>query len=186
MRSGINKSKLSKKTSTTKKITDSTKSPVKLGSAIKTADASKRTKVVKITGNDLANTITGGSGKDSIYGGEGNDSILGNAGNDKLYGGAGDDTLYGGAGNDSLWGNAGKDTFLYCKGDGNDVIYGFSKADMLLITGDFSASYYESKGEISFKVGETENAITLKDYGATSFNINGFSYKVSGSSLVKK
>ena len=124
--------------STTKTVTDSTKSPVTVGSAIKTINASKRTTAVKITGNALANTIKGGSNKDTIQGGAGNDSILGNAGNDQLYGNAGKDTLFGGAGNDTLWGgddndqlygNAGNDSIL--GGNGNDSIKGQAGADKL-------------------------------------------------------
>ena len=173
--------------STTKTVTDKTKSPVTVGSAVKTINASSRTKAVKITGNSLANTIKGGSGKDILYGKAGNDSILGNAGNDKLYGGKGNDTLTGGKGNDSLWGNAGKDTFIYAKGDGKDVIYGFDNTDMLKITGTFAGTYNKSKKEVYFKVGSTANAITLKDFGSTStFNVNGTNYKISGSKLVKK
>ena len=172
--------------STTLNVTDKTKSPVTVGSAIKTIDASKRTTAVKITGNALANTITGGSGKDIIYGKAGNDSILGNKGNDKLYGGAGNDTLTGGKGNDSLWGNAGKDTFIYADSDGKDIIYGFDNTDMLKISGAFSISYSKSKGEIYFKVDSTANAITLKDFSATSFNVNGLSYKISGAKIVKR
>ena len=172
---------------TTLTVTDKTKSPVTVGSAIKTINASKRTTAVKITGNSLANTITGGSKNDTIYGKAGNDSILGNAGNDKLYGGKGNDTLTGGKGNDSLWGNAGKDTFIYAKGDGKDVIYGFDNTDMLKITGTFAGTYNKSKKEVYFKVGSTANAITLKDFGSTStFNVNGTNYKISGSKLVKK
>ena len=112
--------------------------------------------------------------------------ITGGTGNDSLYGGKGNDTLYGGKGNDKLWGNDGKDTFLYFKGEGKDTIYGFDNNDMLLITGDFSATYSKSKKEAYFKVGNSSNAITLKNLSATSFNVNGFSYKVSGSKLVRK
>ena len=171
---------------TTLTVTDKTKSPVTVGSAIKTINASTRTKAVKITGNKLANTIKGGSGNDIIYGKAGNDSILGNDGADKISGGSGNDTLTGGKGNDSLWGNGGKDTFIYASGDGKDVIYGFENDDMLKITGNFSSSYSKSKGEIAFKVGNTYNAITLSDFSATSFNVNGTNYKISGSKLVKK
>jgi len=53
-------------------------------------------------------------------------------------------TIDGGKSNDSLWGNAGADTFLYFKGEGKDVIYGFEDDDMLLITGDFSTTYIKS------------------------------------------
>ncbi|MBR0061681.1 MAG: hypothetical protein IJP68_09415, partial [Selenomonadaceae bacterium] len=180
---------------TTKTVSNSTKSPVTVSSTIKTINASSRSKAVKITGNSLANTITGGSGKDSIYGGKGNDSILGNAGNDKLYGqagndvlkgGSGNDSLCGGKGNDSLWGGSGADVFFYSNGDGKDIVYSFGDNDMLKITGNFSATYDDFNDEIYFKVGSTSNAITLKDFAAESFNINGTSYKISGSKLVKK
>ena len=175
-------------------VTNSTKSPVTVGSAVKIVNASSRTKAVKITGNALANSIVGGSKNDSLYGGSGNDSILGGkgndklygqSGNDKLYGGSGNDTLIGGKGNDSLWGDAGKDTFIYSSGDGKDVIYGFDNNDMLKITGKFSASYSKSKGEVYFKVDSTSKAITLKNFTATSFNVNGDTYKISGTKLIR-
>ncbi len=140
-------------------LDNSSKSPVTLASGVKTADASTRTKAIKITGNALDNSIIGGSGAD---------------------------TLYGGTGNDSLWGNKGADTFLYFEGEGKDVICGFENSDMLLITGAFSASYDKSKKELSFKVGSTANALTLKDFTATTFNINGFDYGISGSTIKRK
>ncbi len=173
---------------------DSSSAKVTLGSSYKTADASKRTKAIQITGNDLANSIVGGSKNDSLYGGKGadtlrggngNDKLFGEVGNDLLYGGAGSDSLWGGAGNDSLWGDAGADTFIYSSGDGKDVIFGFDDTDMLEITGAFSASYNKSKNQIAFKVGSTASAITLRDFTATTFNINGDDYKISGTKLVK-
>ena len=94
--------------------------------------------------------------------------------------------MIGGKGNDSLWGNAGKDTFIYSSGDGKDVIFGFENDDMLKITGAFSGTYSKSKHEVYFKVGSTKNAITLSDFTATSFNVNGTDYKISGTKLVKK
>ena len=176
-------------------LTNSSKSPVTIDSAVKTVDASARTKAVKITGNTLANTISGGSANDSIYGGEGADSIVGNAGNDKLFGeagndvlrgGSGNDTLTGGKGNDSLWGGSGKDTFIYADGEGNDVIYSFGDNDLLKITGKFSATYDKTNDEVYFKIGTTKKAITLSDFAAESFHVNGTTYKISGSKLVKK
>ena len=101
-----------------------------------------------------------------------------------MYGSNGDDVLNGGAGNDSLWGDDGADTFIYSSG--KDFIYGFEDDDMLKITSSFSSSYSSSNKEIYFKVGSTSKAITLKDYTATSFNVNGTNYKISGSKLVKK
>ena len=76
--------------------------------------------------------------------------------------------------------------FVYAKGDGKDVIFGFEDDDMLKITGTFSASYNRSKGEVAFKVGSTKNAITLKNFDTSSFNVNGDIYRISGSKLVKR
>ena len=129
-------------------------------------------------------TITGGKSDDTITARGKNISINGSAGNDLLYGGAGKDTLIGGKGDDSLWGNAGADTFIYSNGDGNDVICGFGDNDLLKITGAFSTSYSKSKGEVYFKV--DSGSITLHDFTATTFNVNGIAYKISGTKLSKK
>lgn len=112
-------------------------------------------------------------------------AIYGGSKNDTLQGGDGRDTLSGGKGNDYLWGNAGADIFLYSKGSGQDVIYGFEDDDLLKITGAFSASYNKTKNEIAFKVGSTANAITLKNFTATTFNVNGDLYQISGNKFVK-
>ena len=111
--------------------------------------------------------------------------IIGNKIANKIIGTAEDDTLSGAKGNDSLWGGEGADIFLYETGDGKDVIFGFDDNDMLEITGTFTASYNKSKNEIAFKVGSTANAITLRDFTATTFNINGDEYKIKDTKLVK-
>ncbi|MBR0032612.1 MAG: hypothetical protein IJP61_10035 [Treponema sp.] len=167
-------------------LKNSSKAAVTLDLGVKIADASARTKTIKIVGNSSANTISGGSKADTIYGKNGNDSLFGGAGNDKIYGGDGNDTIIGGKGNDSLWGDDDDNVFVYAKGDGKDFIFGFEDDDMLKITGAFSASYNRSKGEISFKVGSTNNAITLKNFDTSTFNVNGDFYRISGSKLVKK
>ncbi len=167
-------------------LINSTKSPVTLDAAIKTVDASKRTKAVKIVGNASANSIVGGSKNDSIYGGKGNDSLIGGKGADVLTGGKGNDTLIGGKGNDSLWGNGGSDTFIYSSGDGKDIIYGFGNNDLLQITGgNVTASYSKSDKSIAFKVGKTASAITLRDFTATTFHVNDTTYQLSGGKLIK-
>ena len=173
-------------TNSTLRITNKNSSPLTLSSGVITATATTRTTAVKITGNGLANIIAGGSGNDTLYGGAGNDSLAGNAGNDIIYGGAGNDSLWGNAGNDTLYGDAGADVFNYSNGEGKDVISGFENSDMLKITGTFSATYNSSKKEIYFKVASTSNAITLKNFSATTFNVNGDSYKISSTKLVKK
>ncbi|MBR0059871.1 MAG: hypothetical protein IJP68_00175, partial [Selenomonadaceae bacterium] len=176
----------------------------KYAANVKKVNASKFGKGVMLFGNTNANSVTTGAGNDTIFanagkdtlrGGAGKDILSGEAGNDKLYGGDGNDLLFGGTGNDSLiggkgndslWGNDGKDTFIYSSGDGKDTIYGFENDDMLKITGAFSGTYSKSKGEVYFKVGSTAKAITLSDFTATSFNVNGTDYKIKGSKLVKK
>ena len=79
-------------------------------------------------------TITGEGGNDTLYGAEGDDKLYGENGNDTVYGGkgnddirtdSGDDILDGGTGNDFLYGSTGSDTYIYRRGDGNDVVYDF-------------------------------------------------------------
>ena len=137
-------------------------------------------------GGDGNDAMSGGAGNDKLSGDAGNDNMYGGDGNDSLNGGTGNDTLIGGKGNDKLWGDAGADKFIYSNGDGKDIIYGFDNTDMLQITGAFSGSYSRTKDEVYFKVGSTANAITLKDYTATSFNVNGSNYRISGAKLIKK
>ncbi len=209
--------------STLMTVTNSTPSPVTVGSAVKTIDASSRTTAVKIAGNALNNSIKGGSGndsisglagddkitagngKDTITGGDGKDLLYGQANDDKVYGQGGNDSLYGGAGNDSLWGGVGNDwlkgglgndyikggdgddTFVYNNGDGKDKIVGFDSGDLLQITGDFTTSYNSSKREIYFKVGSTDKAISITDFGSTTtFHVNNYTYQLSGDQFKKR
>lgn len=132
-----------------------------------------RASILTDAGNDY---IESSGNNSTIFGGNGRDSIK-NYGNNV--------SISGGKGNDKLWGSENADIFFYSRGDGRDIIYNFDDADILQITGSFSASYSENKGEIALKVGSTSKAITLKDFTATSFNINGETYKISGNSLSK-
>ena len=145
-------------------LTNAAASSITADSGIKQINASKRTAVIQITGNKLNNSIVGGSGKDS------------------LYGGAGNDTLRGGKGNDSLWGGTGADTFIYKAGDGKDVIFGFEETDTLLVgCPDFTTSYENNVFTLKFDDG----SIQLKNFTASTLNIDNDVYKVSGSQLVK-
>ena len=78
-----------------------------------------------ITGSTGADTIYGQAGNDTLDGGNGNDVIYGGDGNDNLGGGTGINIMDGGAGNDVLdpgYYTDGTNTFLFGKGDGQDVI----------------------------------------------------------------
>ena len=59
---------------------------------------------------------------DAITGTDGIDRITGGQGNDSLHGGNGNDTLDGGVGDDQLYGGDGADSYVYRRGDGNDII----------------------------------------------------------------
>lgn len=67
-------------------------------------------------------TLIGGAGNDYINAGAGRDVLQGGDGNDTLTGGAGDDFLAGGKGNDRLDGGTGTNSYLFARGDGQDVI----------------------------------------------------------------
>ncbi|MEH2503384.1 Ca2+-binding RTX toxin-like protein [Bradyrhizobium sp. AZCC 1578] len=62
------------------------------------------------------------SGNDTLHGDYAANTLSGGAGNDTIYGGAGDDALSGGAGDDYLEDGAGNHTYLFARGDGNDLI----------------------------------------------------------------
>ena len=160
--------------SSTLTLTNSSKSAVTLSSAYVNADASARTKTIKLTGNTKDNSIVGGSG------------------NDKLYGKKGNDTLWGGAGNDSLWGDKGYDTFVYASGEGTDRIFDYKSGDMLKILksngaagGKFKSSSY-SNGTLTLGISGGGSVIFENVKTSTTFNINDTLYKVSGNKITKK
>ena len=136
-------------------------------------------------------TISGGSGDDYIANWGKNVSINGGSGNDLLFGDAGNDTLWGGKGDDSLWGGKGNDTFIYKTGEGNDTIFDYQSGDMLKIlksNGAAGGKYKKSKfsdDTLTLTIG-TGSVIFEDVTTATTFNINGNSYKISGSKLVRK
>ena len=144
--------------STTLTVTNSTESPLTIGSKIKVVNATKRTTAIEIIGNTLANSISGGTKNDTIHGGAGNDTLLGNAGNDKLLGDAGADVLDGGKGNDTLTGGAGNDIFVYTAG--KDVISDYAAGDKIKFSAAISKSTI-SGSNVVFTVGS--GTLTVKN-----------------------
>ena len=140
-----------------------------------TADASDRFIAVEIYGNALDNKIIGGWRYDTLHGRAGNDLLFGKFGNNKIFGDAGNDTLRG---------DMGADTFVYRKFDGDDVIRDFADDDLLQITDAFKTSYDSATNEVIFNT--RQGSVTLRDFTATTFNINGYDYGISGTKLVKK
>ncbi|MDD5385109.1 MAG: calcium-binding protein [Gallionella sp.] len=109
-------------------------------------------------GNDL---LDGGAGNDLLYGYGGNDTLLGGEGNDTLNGDEGDDTLSGGTGDDLLIGGTGSDTYLFNRGDGQDILSDNGNA--------------ASTDTLQFAPGilQSDVTITRQLNGDLSFGING-------------
>ena len=116
-------------------------------------------------GNDL---LDGGAGNDSLYGYGGNDTLLGGDGNDTLNGDEGDDILSGGTGDDLLIGGTGSDTYLFNRGDGQDIISDNGDAAST-DTLQFGADILQS-----------DVTITRQLNGDLSFGINGSASTSSG------
>lgn len=111
---------------------------------------------VLTTSDLLALTLRGTSGADQITGYASPDVITGNAGNDTLTGGFDADTLIGGPGDDVLDGGESGDTYVWRRGDGNDILaetgWWNSDGDTLRLEGVLA-------NEVSFR--RTDQDLTL-------------------------
>ena len=140
-------------------------------------------------GND---TITTSTGDDVIYGGEGNDTINSSAGNNIIYGEAGDDNittafeddtidagigndtidsgygndiLTGGRGEDFLKGGQDNDTYIFNKGDGQDIIYDLAGNDKLLFGPNIT------KDDLIFEKNNESLSILIKEENVSNENL---------------
>ncbi len=84
----------------------------------------------KKLGYDPDEIFYAGAGNDCINAGDGNDTIYGEDGDDVIYGESGDDILIGGKGNDFLVGGNGNDTYIFNKGDGEDLVWDYEEGDI--------------------------------------------------------
>ena len=130
----------------------------KYASTVKTVDASKLTKSIKITGNSSANSIKGGKGADTLIGGKGNDTLTGGSGND---------------------------VFSYANGDGNDIITDYTaKQDKIKLTSGSISSSSLKGSDVVLKIGS--GSITLKNAKGKSITVidsnNKSTSKVYGTS----
>lgn len=130
-------------------------------------------KAVTLSGDDADNYLIGGAGKNSINGG------------------AGADTLWGGKGNDTLYGGEAADTFLFCAGDGTDIIADYESGDMLRILNRRGDKYSTFKratfkdGTLTLSIASGGKVLFSNVSDTTVFNINGDSYHVSDKTLTK-
>ena len=163
------------------------------GTGFTKIDASQTDSGVYIDKANKAGTLIGGSGNDVLISSASKSKIYGNEGDDELHGSSGNDSLWGGAGNDSLWGGTGKDTFFYTANEGTDHIadYWYDEGDMLQVLnadgtdGSFKKSKY-SGGDLTLTINGGGKVIFNSVASTDTFNINGTTYKISGSKLVKK
>ncbi|MCA1522853.1 hypothetical protein I6F14_33510, partial [Bradyrhizobium sp. IC3069] len=117
-------------------------------------------------GNDIlyggggSDYLDGWIGSDFISGGDGKDYILANDGDDIVIGGKGDDLIYNNNGAGS-----GNDTYLYAKGDGNDLIVEGNSADTdVLILTDLTSSEVElsqQADDLLIRIKATNEVITV-------------------------
>ncbi|MBH0183244.1 MAG: hypothetical protein HP490_16680 [Nitrospira sp.] len=120
------------------------------------------------TVSDVANrlsTIVGTSGPDTLFGNQNDNLIQGLGGDDFLSGQAGDDVLDGGAGNDWLFGDAGHDTYLFGRGDGQDILVSSdetgSDRDVVQLGTDVLPS------DVTIQVISTSNDLVLRINGTS-------------------
>ncbi|MDO9438628.1 calcium-binding protein [Hydrogenophaga sp.] len=145
------------------------------------------------TGNDV---LHGDSADDTLLGGDGDDTLFGNGGNDVLKGGAGNDALFavepedgtspgavavldGGAGDDYLQGDFGSQTYLFGRGDGQDIVMNLSarpggqsdptvgKQDVLQFKAGISArdvSLSREEDHLIVKLNGSSDQITVLNY----------------------
>ena len=149
---------------------------------METIDGSAADSTINITGNGKNNYLVAGDNGSTLTGGAGNDLLIGGNGNDSLWGGARNDSFYGGEGND---------TFIYKPGEGTDKIFDYDSNDILTILkadgsegGTFKSSKF-SGGDLTLTIKGGGKVIFDSAGNVDKFNINGTSYKISGSKLVK-
>ncbi|QOZ75368.1 hypothetical protein XH83_07890 [Bradyrhizobium sp. CCBAU 53351] len=131
-----------------------------------------------VGGNDV---LLGGGGNDVLYGGGGSDYLDGWLGNDFISGGDGkdyilandgDDIIIGGKGDDIIYNNngagSGNDTYLYAKGDGNDLIVEGSTAETdVLILADinsYDVELSQSADDLLIKIKATGEVIIVASH----------------------
>ena len=127
-------------------------------------DIDENTKVTAIQMAEVtAGSFTNSADNIKIFGGGGNDSITSSADNV---------TISGNFGNDTLTNSGDNAVFQYTKGDGNDVIIGFTENDLLKIVDDtYNTSIVGD--DLWVNLVESRNNIILKDAATITPNIEG-------------
>ena len=113
------------------------------------------------TSNGNHVTINGGDGSDTIVSSSQRASINGDAGDDIIYVNASGNTIRGGKGSDTIIGSRYADTFVYVKGDGNDVFTNYQVNDLIKIESGKMSSASVSGNDFIIYVGN--GSLTIQD-----------------------
>ncbi len=142
-----------------------------------TINGSTSTLPLSIFGGNGADTINGGLRNDTIYGQNGNDVVLGGRGNDRIFGDdltsdasslPGNDLVFGNDGNDVMYGNDGNDTLD--AGAGADSLGGGLGTDSVDGGDGMGDVVVESLDLALAYVDATATALTIRNAsGVTSF-----------------
>lgn len=106
---------------------------------------------------------------DNLFGTPGNDILDGGLGNDMIFASDGDDLLYGDSGDDLLSGGSGADTYLFGRGDGNDVVQasGFAQEDTVKFTSDITMAdvmVNQVNGDLILSLKSGTDTLTVEGY----------------------
>src|SRR3989475_3836058 len=116
--------------------------------------------------------ITGTDQDDFLGGTAGDNFMQGLGGNDQLFGGGGNDTLDGGLGNDFLVGGPGNDTYVFNRGDGQDLLFdqNYSGSDMntIRLSTDVAPTdvtlQTDANGDLLLAINGTSDQLTVQNY----------------------
>ncbi len=135
--------------------------------------------------------INGTVEDDVLFGHEGNDILSGFSGDDQLIGDLGNDVLDGGAGIDFLEGGDGSDTYIFKKGNGEDVIIDFDSSGGSLDTVKFAQGIapvdlilQRNSDDLIVSVKGTDDKLTIMNYFLDeAFRIEKFIFENNGTVL---
>ena len=154
-------------------IDDTDESDLTLDDDIKIADASKRKNPVKITGNELDNSITGGKGNDALDGATGNDTLTGGKGKDLFIYGGGSDIITDYEAKDKISVSSDYENYSV---SGKDLIFNFGDDNSLtvqnaaskLVNLNSNANYYTADGVLDKKKKSITLSATTENFTADS------------------
>ena len=136
----------------------------------------------RISGGADNDTLDGGFDNDLLSGGQGNDVLIGGQGSDILSGGSGDDLLIGfgdgsnsadndvmrgDTGDDRLEGGYGNDTYVFARGDGQDVISDLGGIDTIEFTAGVTAAditvFQVDQRHIELRIAGSQDRILIEN-----------------------